>query len=104
MVKSYSWPRKIITGCAAECGERGAGYKMIARKHGKRGKKKHFNDEARKVVRWRGDGGEGGRASGEKEGELRSGDVQLQNILSQNELSPVPPFPGDLWFTPAAFD
>lgn len=39
-----------------------------------------------------------------RKGELRSGDVQLQNILQQNELSPVPPFPRDLWFTPAAFD
>lgn len=39
----------------------------------------------------------------EEKGEWRSGDV-LQNIVEQNELSPVPPFPGDLWFTLAAFD
>lgn len=47
---------------------------------------------------------EGGGEDVKKKREWRSGDVQLPNILWQNELSPVLPFPGDLWFTLAAFD
>lgn len=47
---------------------------------------------------------ESGGESVKKEVEWRSGDVQPQNSLPMNELSPVPPWRGDVWFTQAAFD
>lgn len=51
------------------------------REHEKKGREKDLDDEARKIVRY-GEGERGRwRKSAKKKGELRGGDVQLQNIL-----------------------